>query len=364
MKKVKKIKIFGLAAAILVMVLMVSSCGSSGKSGSSGSSATGAKVAIDSAKAVEKKIPAAEGGQLSLDTTEGGKMKIIFPQEALTNDTSLVMTPISSTPFDGKDLLVKGFALEEKGTGKGPEMKSPAMIIFNVKGTVPAEASVIKYHEDDGDYDVVPSRVTSQDGKSIVTATVSSFSKYGMKIISKNEKDNTGQKPEDFDWVIYVKDKYSYNSGQIKKSVTIDLKAVNTSGNIWGQYNGSLTALTTNDLTMPGGRKITAPATSKNPNLSFNVGFPLASLTPPDDDGQLASLTSGEEPDFVAYGDLSAKTQMTGTVSIPQGSASKKISNGGSVPFEIYIYGPRVKLQLSTTEGLMYFDGFIRGEGK
>jgi len=92
-----------------------------------------------------------------------------------------------------------------------------------------------------------------------------------------------------------------------------------------------------------------------------NVGFPPASLTPHDDDGQLSSLTSGEEPDFVAYGDISAKTQATGIVSIPQGSASKKISNGGSVPFEIYIYGPRVKLQLSTTEGLMYFDGFIRG---
>ncbi len=363
-RKMKKIKYFGLAAVILFMAMMVSSCKSSGNSISSGSTAAGAKVEIDSAKAVEKTIPAAEGGQLSLDTSEGGKMKVIFPEEALGQDSSLVMAPVSSTPFDGNGLLVKGFSLEEKATGKGPPMKSPAILIFSLRSAVAPEASIIKYREDGSGYDVIPSKVITNNGKSMVTASVSSFSKYGLKLLKDQEKDRSGKQPEDFNWVIYVKDKNSYTYGGMKRSITIDLKAVNTSGNITGQYKGTLSALATNDMEALGGT-ITAPIKSSDPNLSFTVDYPLASLVPPDDDGDLAPLTTeNQDPDFYASGKITTTSQGTGTVSIGGASASKDISDSSSVPFEMYFFGPRVRMVMKSSPWTMYFDGYIRGEGK
>lgn len=395
----KKIKFIGLAAAILVIALVMSSCGSSGNSGSSGSSATGAKVEIDSAKAVEKTIPAAEGGQLSLDMTEGGKMKIIFPQEALAQDSSLVMAPVSSTPFDGKDLLVKGFSLEVKGTGQGPVLKSPALLVFSFKSAVPAEVSVIKYREDGSGYDVIPSKVLAKDGKSLVTASVSSFSEYGIKLLSSQEKgqsgqemgqsgqdkSQSGQETKDFNWVIYVKDKYSFTTGPMKQSITVDLKAVNTSGDIAGMYNGTVSALTTNDGSFGRGT-MTGPMNSKDPNLSFTVGVPalapltdgksapatqseddgkLAPLEPSGDDDKLAPLTDdSQEPDLSAYGNINMKTAGTVTGRIGAWGGSKGIKDSSSVPFEMNIFGPQVRMVVNMPQGTMYFDGYIRGEGK
>lgn len=331
---------------------------------SSGKGKSQGTVVVDTAKAVEKLVTAGEGGELSLQSDNDVKIKVIFPQESLANDAALVMAPISSTHLDGKDLLVKGFSLEEKGTGQSPAMKSPALIIFSVTGTVPDEASVIKYHDDGEGYDVIPSRIISKDGKSMVAASVSGFSKYGIKLIPDQDKNRSGIETEDFNWVIYIKDKFSFTTGPMQQSITVDLKAVNTSGYIFGKYSGSISALTTNDMEAYGG-KFTAPMKSNDPNLSFSVDIPVVPLVEPQKDGDVVPLTKpGDGPDLIGYGQINMTTGGTATGTVGGFSVSEDITNNSSVPFEIYIIGPRVRMMVKMPQGGMYFDGYIRGEGK
>lgn len=316
-------------------------------------------IQLDTKNLVEKELASAAGGSIALKADDGASIKIVFPQGSLEKDSMLVAAPLANQPL--KDSSMKGFSLEEKATGKGPSMKSPAFVVISVDKELPKDTSIVRLVGDG--YEAIPTVMKYEKGKTILSGTVNHFSAYTTKQITPQEEQKAKLDEKDFDWVIYVNDTYAFTNGPMQNSVTLNLKARNISGGgIMGTYYGSATAKSTNYMAGAKG-SIDAPFASKSSNLKLEVGPYLAELTPPPEDPNLAPLTT-EDPDFSGFGSISMSTSGTGIVESRGYRMAAGASNKSTVPIEVNIIGPQVRLIAKLPQATLYFNGYIRGEGK
>lgn len=312
----------------------------------------------------EVSLKAEEGGTLDLKYGDEARIKVIFPQGSLANDESLEITQL---PESGQDVLTSGFSLNIKGSTEGPAMKYPALIVFYVNKDVGKNVSIVRYN-DDRTFEVIPTRVSVKEGKTSLMAQVDHFSDYGARNITPDQTPDSGrqQKVSDFNWVIYVKDSANVDLGAMQRKITLDFKAVNTSGDIGGMYTGYAKAVTNNDMEAMGG-KMDADFNIQDPNVTFELSpyIELAPLVPPEDD-RLAPLEPETNPDMMGNGTLHMTGSGIATGRIGAYGGSRAVdATASSDPFTVAVTGPLVRLSVDITGvGTAYFDGYIRGEGK
>jgi hypothetical protein len=326
----------------------------------------------------EISIVAEDGGEVVIKSAGGDMIKVIFPSQSIAENSTIEYGVLDKR----EDGLSAGFSLNKKGED-GLELQFPAILVFNIDKDLDELASIVRY-KDDGSYEVIPTDVKTGDGKTSLVAQVMHFSDYGTMKISQEDRDAARQSYDDmekFNWVIYVNDSVDVNIPPMQRKVFLDFKAVNTSGNIFGTYNGYAHAKTTNDMEAMGGR-IDADFSVNDENVTFQVdpyiqlsplvpedeeGLPLAPLVPGgDEDLPLAKLEPEQEPDFAANGVLNMRGAGTGTVTAGGYSASRGLEATQSTDsFYMVVVGPRVRLTVNVAgTPTMYFDGYIRGEGK
>lgn len=310
----------------------------------------------------EVSIKAEEGGALDLKYGDEARIKVVFPQGSLAKDESLEITQL---PESGDDVLTSGFSLNRKGSTEGPSLKYPALIIFNVAKDMGKDVSIVRYN-DDGTFEVIPTRVGIKDGKTSLLAQVDHFSNYGARKITPDQASDSRKKTSDFNWVIYVKDSANVDVGPMQRKITLDFKAVNTSGDLVGTYSGYARAVTNNDMEAFGG-KMDADFNIQDPNVTFELSpyIELAPLVPPEDD-KLAPLEPEKDPDMMGNGTLhmSGSGIATGRIGAYGGSRAVD-ATASSDPFTVAVIGPLVRLSVDITGvGTAFFDGYIRGEGK
>jgi hypothetical protein len=361
---------FGL---VLAFALLSAGCtqqqnGSGAAGGSAENSSTASTqppaAVADSAKAVEKRIVAAKGGSLDLKPDSGTAVRVVFPQDALGKDQTLVISPLTQAPAAKADVVDNGFRLQTKGVGAGPALRYPAFVTFAVAEKVATDTAIVRW-ADDGTYEVLPTKVYPGEKRSILTAITTHFSDLGLgKGKSKSAK-KARDKYEDFDWVVYINDTQKIQNGPMRQSVKLNLRAVNTGGDIPGQYTGNATIKSTNDMSSGGG-KLNATFSGKSTSVQIHIGSPddLAPLTD-DSPAPLAPLlpqVNWSGTGLIKMSAMSAKG--IGTIQAGGYGGSRALSNTSSLPVNIDIKGPQVTLKVATPAGALSFAGYIRGEGK
>lgn len=311
----------------------------------------------------EFNIKSQDGGTVALKPADGSHIKIVFPQGSLESDADL---EVAERPDRGDGVLSYGFSLNVKGSEESPKLKYPAILVFSLDKEAPKDASIVRY-KSGGAYDVIPTRVSSKDGKTSLIAQVDHFSDYGTRTVDPSaiESAKNSQEPSDFNWVIYSKDSYDIDSGAMKRKVKLDFKAVNSSGDIAGEYKGYAHASTANDMDIGDGG-VTADSSVNDDNVSFSLEpyVELADLVERDDG--LANLEPEKLPDFMGQGSLNMRGAGSGTVSARGRtySAGLKVQDSHDA-MTVAVTGPLVRLTVTVNGiGTMYFDGYIRGEGK
>lgn len=189
--------------------------------------------------------------------------------------------------------------------------------------------------------------------------------------------------PEDFNWTIYVKDSSTINVGEMQMDFDIDLTAVNTTGKMDGLYTGSATTKAVSHME-DGRGSINAPVEGSSNDVSLMVSAyvadedklaPLAPADPdddklaplvPSDNDKLAPLTDpNNQPEYEGSGSMTLQSGGTGTITSRGYSQSRGIGNTSVNQLHVTIMGTQVRLEVQIPEvGSVYFDGFIRGEGK
>jgi hypothetical protein len=200
---------------------------------------------LDQRRAVEKTVSAEKGGEIGLKTAKE-KIRLAIPQQALNKDATIIATPLTEAPLaDQKDVLVKGVLLEEKGKeGKSLNFKFPVLLSFTVKGTLPEEATIVKYLPDKKSYEVIATEVTTKGNETTLTAELMSLSGYGGKKGKPKEIKKAKKKAEDTGiWHIKVLDTVKKKVGEMEVSNTLSFQASNLSGKITGYYYTSFASL-------------------------------------------------------------------------------------------------------------------------
>lgn len=210
---------------------------------------------------------------------------------------------------------------------------------------------------------------TTNNGQTADTTTEPSPDQIDQNIANmlKDEKD--------YRWVIIIQDSSTINVAPGETTVTMDLKATNAAGGIIGKYVGTMTA---KSVSVNPAYAATATSDLKTGNVNFSIGPVLAPLVPenteddrlaplvPTDKDSLAPLVGpGNEPDYEGDGTV-VLANPTGNVQI-QGmgiSTQKKHTSTANYPLYFTIQGTQVRMTMKTPQGDLYFDGFLRGEGK
>jgi hypothetical protein len=361
-------------ALALVGLLVSTACTQSptgtGERLSAGNASSDAAVpvtaTVDSAHAAEKSIASAKGGTVDLKVSPTCNVRLVFPQEALTKDQTLVVAPLTQAPVSAGDSVQKGFRLESKGTGAGPTLRYPVFVMVAVASTVPSDTAIVRYNGD-GTYEVLPTKIASDKKNTYLTAITTHFSDLGLGRGKGKGAKKSRDAYEDFNWVVYIKDTQKLQTGPMKQSVTLTLRAVNTGGDIPGSYTGNATIKTKNDMSAYGGN-LTAPFSGKSDSVNIHISSPddLAPLTSDgaknDPLAPLVPQTQWSGTGLIKMSSMSAKG--TGTVRIGGYGGSKALSNTSSLPVTIDINGPLVSLKVTAPVGTLTFKGYVRGEGK
>lgn len=379
----------GIFSILLISLALLGCTNSSVPTGSD--SITPSQNKLSKGPAQEFSVNAKEGGSVSLKLSDSDSLKIIFPQETLAQDSNLEISPITQSE---EKWSVPGFGLVEKGSSVGPKMNFPALLIFQTTKTLSDDAAIFERAEN-GDK-VLPTNIERQKGKTILTAQVEHFSDYGIRDMEGDEKSQQQQnkkEAEKYNWVIYVNDSSDTNIGPLKATITLNFKAINTSGDILGTYQGTASASTVSSGNVSRGYMDSNAALHADP-FSFSVtGYideddqlapltendddklaplvpdeeddgKLAPLTPPSDDEKLAPLKPEQTPDFMATGNIHMAGGGTATGTIGAYSGSGPVKSDSTDQFTIMVTGPLVRLSVNIAGHMMYFDGYIRGEGK
>lgn len=309
----------------------------------------------------EVSLKAAEGGTVELKPADGSRIKIVFPQGSLAADADI---EVAERTERGDDIFSNGFSLNQKGSESGPALKYPALLMFYVAKDAGKDVSIVRYVP--GGFEVVPTRVSVKDGKTMLVAQVDHFSDYGTrKFAGGLGSSKQAEDSKDFNWVIYSKDSYDIDAGAMKRKVTLDFKAVNTSGDIAGEYKGYAHAKTSNKMDIGDGG-VTADSSVNDDNVSFSLEpyVELGDLVERDDG--LANLEPEKLPDLMGQGSLNMRGAGSGTVSARGRTygAGLKVQESNDA-MTVAVTGPLVRLTVTVNGiGTMYFDGYIRGEGK
>jgi hypothetical protein len=197
---------------------------------------------LDQGRAAEKTISAKKGGEIGLKTASGERVNLAIPQQALKKDTTIVATPLTEAPLsDQKDILVKGVLLEEKGKeGKSLNFKFPVLLSFTVKGTLPEEATIVKYLPEKKSYEVIPTEITTKGKETTLTAELMSLSGYGGRRGSQREirRARERQRERGVSWGISVSGTKEKTIYPMKHNFTLSFFAENLSSDIAGSYHG------------------------------------------------------------------------------------------------------------------------------
>ncbi|MEW6018518.1 MAG: hypothetical protein AB1760_10650 [Pseudomonadota bacterium] len=330
--------IFLFLSAVLA-TLSLTSCGSQEeqKSGDQESEA-----ALDLERTVVKQI-AATGGRIDLETAEGARISVIFPQGSLSGDTAIAITPLAGAPFGDEEVLFNGFDLVVDGTDKGPELKSPALVVMSVEGTLPADAVVASVSEDGG-YEISDTEVSSGNGRTQLLAAAEHFSAKIITIPGAKRAKQT--KKRTFHWCIKIEDSFSASS-QLNYTINVNMLLENLSGKVTGAYKGR-----GNFTTKSEGGGMQASAGGDLNDITIDVVR---------NDAPLASLETGDVTDaWVGSGGISMS--QGGASGVAQvGGYAAGFSNSESVPVSVSV-DENLKVTLTATFpqiGAATFRGYI-----
>ena len=284
-----RVRVLAVSVLTLAVALACAGCAQSRRAADEVANApTGAEAGtqaaeVDSAKAVEKRIAAAKGGVVQVATGAKSGAEVVFPQDALANNETIVLTPYTQAPVEGDDVLVQGFQLAAKSGGT-LALNHPAFVTYAVGEDLGTDAVIVRYN-DDGTFEELPTKVATGSGRTMLTAITTHFS--GTGIMKRGRAKKAPQAFEDFNWVVYIKDTQKHQTGPMKQSVTLTLRAVNEGGDIPGNYTGNATIKTTNNMSAGGGTA-KATFTGKSEGVSITITDPTGDLAPLTDEGQNA----------------------------------------------------------------------------
>jgi len=150
-----------------------------------------------------------------------------------------------------------------------------------------------------------------------------------------------------FDWVIYVKDTQMMK-GPLKEPLTINLEAVNTSGDIPGEFTGSATLSFGKNL-----GDVSAQVVSTSKSLHFSLGPYVPPLTKTPD--------PKVQPEYAGQGKMAMVTVGTGTV---DGETRSRTREFPPLPISFTVKNTEVEMVVTYPTGTVTFHGYIIGEGK
>jgi hypothetical protein len=360
-----------LSVALTTLAVASAGCGSFGGSGASGGGSAPTAVP-DTAKAVEAAIVAADGGSIGLKTADY-VARVTFPLDALATDTVVVATPLTQAPGQDDKTIVKGFQLEEKGTGSGPTLSCPAYVEMVVAKELPEGFSLVSY-KPDGSFDVLPTKIKVGKGVSAIFALASHFSPVGGRDVGKAAADKARSAFSDYNWVVWVRGQASGSNGPLQQTVYLTMRAVNAGGDIAGDYTGDAQIKSTNTGNFgPMDTNSTQTGKSDSVKITLTAGDPLADLTPQDplaplEEDPLAPLTPAEMPRWWGSGSITMSAMAVA------GSASGHVGGyGGSgptkdtstLPVTLTVSGTEVSMDVSGLPiGKATFKGYVVGQGK
>lgn len=329
--------------------------------GLAGFSVSGPEARQDAQLAVEQVISAKESGGLSIVTADGADISVIFPEQSLEKDTVIVLRPLTTAPLNDKELVVKGFRIEEKGKGgQGPRLSSSAVIRIALKIPIAGDVSIIKYADDGKNYDVIPTLIEVEGQTTIFTAEVDAFSGYGIRKVTKQQIQDAADKraKRNFTWAIEFKDSKEMKAPdgtQVK--MTLDMTAVNPSGSMSGLYAGAATLVSTG-VKQTEVLPFAAQAKLKASQVKFKAAWNI-------------KLTSLPEPKPhkappLVKGDLRAKGSMKFAMSIASILNPETEVETVDIPFELFTIGSRaiITFILPDAEKLAFVNGTFTRKGK
>ncbi len=299
---------------------------------------------LDRGKAMEKTISAEKGGQIVLTTSEGQKISLIFPQQALEKDLTLVATSLTECPLsDQKDILAKGILLEEKGREgekNSVQFQFPIILSITVKGSVPQDVSIIKYVPEKDTYEVIPTDIAPSGGETTLTAELISLSAYGVRKVSWEEIQKAARKKKDQGlWHINVKDTAQKTFHYSTVTCTLSLMTSNMSGKVTGPYTGVafLTAESRPTIPMPPHIKV---GTKHQLQGSATIKIIVVG-------GQDTSRYLGE-------GALNLDVQEVGKVETPDFGITLPASGSLSLWLDVTINGPQANIVIVRGPNALY----------
>jgi hypothetical protein len=191
-------------------------------------------------------------------------------------------------------------------------------------------------------------------GMAVLAAVSLPSACYSQDKGTHKTQDKSMGNPLKDNYVIVVKDSTTVSMGSIQSTTTLNVTASNAQTGIEGHYSGSGSGDTVNVNSAYGAR-------SEAENVvqwDFTVRAQLASLQPPDKSNGLASLTGpASEPDWQGSGSM---TMAPRTAQLDmQGIHSTKKLSGTTVPINVFINGSKVRLEVKSPRGSIYFNGEI-----
>jgi len=193
--------------------------------------------------------------------------------------------------------------------------------------------------------------------------------------------------PNNYQWTIKINDTSTVKMGDIDSTTTLNITAKNDKKGIIGQYSGNGSGNTVNVNSAYGSSSQAGSETGLQWNFSIdyplapltddansedNAPDPLAPLVPEENDDSLAPLVRDESGDVAPLtpDGLEADYEGAGTMTmVPRtatvsgaGTSTKKEMGGVSYPTNIYIIGNKVRLELKTPQGSVFFDGTLQEE--
>lgn len=328
-------------------------------------STSGPKAEQDTQLAVERAISAAESGGLGIVTADGADISVIFPEQSLEKDAAIVLKPLTTAPLNDKELVVKGFQIEEKGkAGQGPKLISPAVIRISLKTPIAGDVSIIKYADDGKNYDVIPTTIEVEGQTTIFTAEVDAFSKYGIRRVTKKQIQDAADKmgKRNFTWAIEFKDSQEMKAPDgTQVTMTLDMTAVNPSGSMSGQYTGAATLISTGVKKVDAIIPAVAQATLKASQVKFKAAW-STQRTPP------VKPKPHTPPPLVPLlkADLRAKGTMKFVLSIASILNPETEVETVDVAFELFTSGSRavISFNIPGTQELKFARGTFTRKGK
>jgi hypothetical protein len=351
-------------AVVFGVAWVLGGCRGAKTTSTSGAAAGGTAALSPVGEPVEESIAAVTGGVLHLTTPEGAQAEVVFPRGALAQDADVSASPLAGGKESGA--IIGGFSLEPKGTGAGPKLVGPALIYFKMKGDPGARASIVSYRAD-GSFDPVPTTVASKDGTSVLMAHVTHFSGYGVRTLTADQQKagdaRRAQEVQAFDWVVYVKDGKSVTKNGMKSTLTLNLRAANTGGDIAGSYKATAKGTASNVWS---GGLLVETFSVKIPAFTFTLNpyFEMPPLTEGQDEGGLAPLDTAV--DFQGYGSMTLTATGKGTAHVSGRNVAVPVKPKTSqAKFTISVFGPQLRMTVTDATGATYYlDGYVRGEAK